>query len=111
MDENKLLSRKEKEKIIDLFVKYSKVLDIRGKRLPKIKQGIIPDHKIETVGMPKKAKIRPLNPELSKQVKEILLEWKRQGIIRESKGSPYSNAIVVVGKKTEEFASVSIFGL
>ena len=65
----------------------------------KLSSGIRPDHKIETVGMHKKAKVRPLNPELSKQAKEVLLDWKKQGIIRESKGCHYGHVIVVVGKK------------
>ena len=39
------------------------------------------------------------------------MEWKKQGVIRESTGSPYANAIVVVGKKEVELGGVTYSGL
>ena len=106
LNENTLLSKKEKEKIVDLFVKYWKVLDITGKRLPTIKQGIIPPHKIETFGIPQKAKCRPLNPELSKKLKTYC--W--NGRSKESLGNPPVRLIRMPSslsvKKMEVFGSV-----
>ena len=80
-------------------MKHWAALDITDKRVPTLKPDIIPKHKIETFGIPKKSKVRPLNPEMSKKVKEILLDWEKQGIIRESVGSPYASSIVIVGNK------------
>ena len=34
-------------------------------RVPTLNPNIIPKHKIATFGMPKRAKVRPLNPQLS----------------------------------------------
>ena len=64
-----------------------------------MKTGIIHKHKIVPFRLPRRAKFMPLNPELSKKVKEVILNWQKQGIIRESIVSPYTSARVVVGKK------------
>ena len=54
---------------------------------------------INTFGTPKVSKVRYLNPELSKQVRQILNDWLKMGIIRESTNSPYGAGLVVVPKK------------
>ena len=74
---NDLLNPDEKSKLVDIFVKHWAALDITDKRVPTLKPDIIPKHKIETFGILKKAKVRPLNPEMSKKVKEILLDWEK----------------------------------
>ena len=73
INENTLHTKEEKGKITDVVVKHWNVLDVTGMRTPTLKTGIIPKHKIVTFGLHKRAKVRPLNPELSKNVKEVLL--------------------------------------
>ena len=80
-------------------MKHWTVLDITKMRIPMIKEGIVPPYMIETFGMPKVAKIRPLNPELSKKVEDILIEWTTMGVIKECESISYGSRIVVVMKK------------
>lgn len=82
-----------------LFTKHWGVLDSTGYRMPKIKEGIMPQYHIQTFGTLKTSKVRYLNPELSKQVRQILSDWLRMGIIQESTNSPYGSGLVVIPKK------------
>ena len=82
-----------------MFVRLLAALDITGMRIPTLRPIIIPKHKIVTFSMPKRAKVRPLNPQLSARAKEKLLTWQKQRAIRESLGSPQAHGLVVVGKK------------
>ena len=99
LDENQLLAKKDKERIIQIFSKHWGTLDYTGYRMPKVREDIMPPYHIKTFGQPKISKVRYLNPELSKQVREILNDWLKMGVVRESVDSPFGAGLVVVPKK------------
>ena len=97
LEQNPRIDTPEKlEKVLGVLIKNWNVFDITDKRVGRYDSDV--KHSIITQGPPIRGKTRPLNPLLAKQVRDVLIKWEEQNIIRKS-SSPWSSPIVVVPKK------------
>ena len=53
---------------------------------------------LEALTVPKRLKVRPLNPDQTANLKKQIYEWIEQGVI-ESANSPWASTLVLVKKK------------
>ena len=99
IDENEILNRDEKlkEEVIKLFLENFSALALHPNHYGKTD---ILELKIELEpgAVPKRSKVRPLNPDQRANLKEQLDEWIQQGII-EPANSPWASPLVPVKKK------------
>ena len=99
IDENKVLNRdaKLKEEVIKLFLENFSTLALHPNHYGKTD---LLELRIELQpgAVPKRSKVRPLNPDQRANLKEQLDEWIQQGII-EPANSPWASPLVPVKKK------------
>jgi len=99
IDENKILNRDAelKEEVIKLFLENFSTLALHPNNYDKtdlLELRI----KLQPGAVPKRSKVRPLNPDQHASLKEQLDEWIQQGII-EPANSPWASPLVPVKKK------------
>ena len=99
LEENKILNRdaKLKEEVIKLFLENFSMLALHANHYGKtdlLELWI----ELQPGAVPKRSKVRPLNPDQSASLKEHLDEWIQQGII-EPANSPWAPPLVPVKKK------------
>ena len=99
LNENKILNRDEKlkEEVIKLFLENFLALELHPNHYGKTD---ILELRIELQpgAVPKRSKVRPLNPDQRSNLKDQLDEWIQQGII-EPANSPWASPLVPVKKK------------
>ena len=110
LDENEILNRDEKlkEEVIKLFLENFSALALHPNHYGKMD---ILELKIELQpgAVPKRSKVRPLNPDQRSNLKDQLDEWIQQGII-EPANSPWASPLVPVKKKDGEQDGLQIKG-
>ena len=99
IDENEILNRdaKLKEEVIKLILENFSTLALHPNHYGKtdlLELGI----ELQPGAVPKRSKVRPLNPYQRANLKEQLDEWIQQGII-EPANSPWASPLVPVKKK------------
>ncbi len=93
------MTRSENIKLLNIFKNYQNVFSQHD---DDIGYTDLVEHRIDTVdSLPIKRPDRRVPPQLIKEVKSILQDWLKAGIIRES-SSPYASQMVLVRKKTGE---------
>jgi len=101
IDENEILNRdaKLKEEVIKLFLEKFSTLALHPNHYGKTD---LLELRIELQpgAVPKRSKVRPLNPDQRANLKEQLDEWIQQGII-EPANSPWAPPLIPVKKKDE----------
>ena len=99
IDENEILNRDEKlkEEVIKLFLENFSTLALHPNHYGKTD---LLELRIELQpgAVPRRSKVRPLNPDQRANLKEQLDEWIQQGII-EPANSPWASTLVPVKKK------------
>jgi hypothetical protein len=99
IDENEILNRdaKLKEEVIKLFLENFASLALHPNHYSKTDLLELPIE-LQPGAVPKRSKVRPLNPDQRANLKEQLDEWIQQGII-EPANSPWASPLVPVKKK------------
>ena len=83
LEENEILTNKEKEKVLLMFIKYWDAVSVGGHDLGDTHLGEC-KIKLQPDAVPTRSKLRPLNPDQLADLRRQIREWTEAGVIEQS---------------------------